>query len=62
MAIVRKSRAELDLSDVNWDRLRNTTDTEVLAQTLSDPDQASFWTESELKAARLVRGSIPVAE
>ena len=40
MPIVRRTRADLDLSKVDWQRVAATTDREIAKQIAADPDTA----------------------
>ncbi len=59
MTIVRRSRADLDLSKVDWRRVRATKDARIDAQITRDPDTAPIFTSAELKRATRV---IPPAQ
>jgi putative transcriptional regulator len=54
MRIVRRTRAELDLSKVNWRRIEATTDADIENQVASDADTAPIFSIRELKRARRV--------
>jgi putative transcriptional regulator len=54
MRIVRRTRAELDLSKVNWRRVEATTDADIEHQVASDADTAPIFSIRELKRARRV--------
>src|SRR5258708_12846388 len=59
MPTVRRTRADVDLSKVDWARLEATTDAEIDAQIAADPDTAPVFTARELARARLV---VPVPD
>jgi putative transcriptional regulator len=54
MPIVRRSRADLDLSKVDWRRVATTTDREIAKQIAADPDTAPIFSARELSRARRV--------
>jgi len=54
MTIVRRTRADVDLSKVDWATLQNTDDAEIEAQIAADPDTAPVFTADELARARRV--------
>ena len=54
MPIVRRTRADLDLSKVDWKRVAATTDAEIDEQIASDPDTPPVFTDVELARARRV--------
>ncbi len=54
MTIVRRTRAEVDLSKIDWARLAATTDAEIERQIVADPDTAPIFTTDELERARRV--------
>lgn len=54
MRIVRRTRADLDLTKVDWSRIAATTDAEIEHQIAADPDTAPVFSASELKRARRV--------
>jgi hypothetical protein len=54
MRIVRRSRADLDLAKVNWQRVAATTDREIASQVAADPDTAPIFSARELSRARRV--------
>jgi putative transcriptional regulator len=54
MPIVRRTRADLDLSKVDWQRLAATTDREIAEQIAADPDTAPIFSARELKRAKRV--------
>ena len=54
MPIVRRSRADLDLSKVDWQRVAATTDREVPKQIAADPDTAPIFSARELNRAKRV--------
>ncbi len=53
MTIVRRTRAEIDLSKIDWAYLDSVSDAEIDAQ-IADPDTAPIFTSEELAAARRV--------
>jgi putative transcriptional regulator len=59
MTIVRRTRADIDLSKVDWAALEATDDAEIERQIADDPDTAPVFTASELVLAR--RGVPPAA-
>jgi putative transcriptional regulator len=54
MPTVRRTRADLDLSKVDWARLARTSDREIAAQIAADADTAPVFTPVELARARRV--------
>ncbi|MBI1774507.1 MAG: helix-turn-helix domain-containing protein [Proteobacteria bacterium] len=58
MPTVRRTRADVDLSKVDWARLEATTDAEIDAQIAADPDTAPIFTERELARARRIVPSV----
>ncbi len=54
MPIVRRTRADLDLSKVDWHRLAATTDREIAKQIAADPDTAPIFSARELNRAKRV--------
>jgi putative transcriptional regulator len=54
MTIVRRTRADVDLSKVDWAALQTTDDAEIEAQIAADPDTAPIFTADELARARRV--------
>jgi putative transcriptional regulator len=54
MPIVRRTRAEIDLSKFDWTKVDQTTDEEIDAMIAEDPDTAPEWTDEELARARRV--------
>lgn len=56
MPIVRRTRAEIDLSKVkvDWAKVRATTDEEIEAQIAADPDTAPAWTDEDIRQAHWV--------
>jgi len=54
MPIVRRTRADVDLTKVDWNRVNRTTDAEIDAQIAADPDTSAVWTDEELTDARRV--------
>jgi putative transcriptional regulator len=54
MPIVRRTRADLDLSKVDWARLARTSDREIAAQIAADADTAPVFSAAELARARRV--------
>ena len=54
MPIVRRTRADLDLSKVDWKRVAATTDREIAKQIAADPDTAPIFSARELSRAKRV--------
>lgn len=54
MPTVRRTRADLDLSKVDWKRVAATTEAEIDAQIAADPDSPPVFTDDELARARRV--------
>ncbi len=54
MRIVRRTRADIDLSKVDWARVARTTESEIASQVAVDPDTAPIFTDKELARARRV--------
>ena len=54
MRIVRRSRADLDLSKVDWRRVSETTDREIARQISDDRDTAPVFSARELNRAKRV--------
>jgi len=54
MPIVRRTRADLDLSKVDWKRVTATTDREIAKQIAADPDTAPVFSARELSRAKRV--------
>ena len=54
MPIVRRTRADLDLSKVDWQRVAATTDREIAKQIAADPDTAPIFSARELNRAKRV--------
>jgi putative transcriptional regulator len=54
MPIVRRTRADLDLSKVDWHRVAATTDREIAKQIAADPDTAPIFSARELNRAKRV--------
>jgi putative transcriptional regulator len=54
MPIVRRTRADLDLSKVDWQRVATTTDREIAKQIAVDPDTAPIFSARELSRAKRV--------
>ena len=54
MRIVRRTRADLDLSKVYWKRVAATTDREIAKQIAADPDTAPIFSARELSRAKRV--------
>ena len=54
MAIERRTRADVDLSRVDWARVSRTTDMEIARQVAADLDTAPIFTDTELARARRV--------
>jgi hypothetical protein len=51
---VRRTRADLDLSKVDWRRVAATTDREIAKQIAADPDTAPIFSARELSRAKRV--------
>ncbi|MBS0279146.1 MAG: helix-turn-helix domain-containing protein [Proteobacteria bacterium] len=58
MPIVRRTRADVNLSKVEWAKIARTSEKEIAAQIAADVDTAPIFTDAELKRARRV---IPVS-
>ena len=54
MPIVRRTRADLDLSKVDWQRVAATTDRAIAKQIAADPDTAPIFSARELSRAKRV--------
>jgi putative transcriptional regulator len=54
MPIVRRTRADLDLSKVDWRRVAATTDRDIAKQIAADPDTAPIFSARELSRAKRV--------
>ena len=54
MPIVRRTRADVNLSKVNWAKIARTSEKDIAAQIASDADTAPVFTDAELKRARRV--------
>jgi putative transcriptional regulator len=54
MPIVRRTRADVDLSKVVWRRVAATTDREIAKQIAADPDTAPIFSARELNRAKRV--------
>ena len=54
MPTVRRTRAGLDLSKVDWQRVAATTDREIAKQIAADPDTAPIFSARELNRAKRV--------
>ena len=54
MRTVRRTRANLDLSKVDWRRISATTEAQIKRQIATDPDTAPLFSARELKRARRV--------
>jgi putative transcriptional regulator len=54
MTIVRRTRAEVDLSKIDWAALEGTTDAQIDVQIAMDPETAPIFTAEELLRARRV--------
>ena len=54
MPIVRRTRADLDLSKVDWRRAAATTDRQIAKQIAADPDTAPIFSARELGRAKRV--------
>jgi hypothetical protein len=61
MTIVRRSRADVDLSKIDWSRLEGVDDATIEAQIIGDPETAPIFTSEELARARRVIASEPDA-
>lgn len=59
MRIVRRTRADVDLSKVDWARLSRVTDAEIAGQVATDADTAAVFTDAELARARRVAPPSP---
>lgn len=53
MPIVRHTRADVDLSKVDWAKLARTSEKEIAAQIAADADTAPIFTAAELTRALL---------
>jgi putative transcriptional regulator len=54
MPIVRRTRADVNLSKVNWAKVARTSEKDIAKQIASDVDSAPVFTDAELKRARRV--------
>lgn len=54
MAIVQRTRADVDLGKVDWAGLAEVTDAEIAAQIADDAEAAPIFTDNELARARRV--------
>jgi putative transcriptional regulator len=54
MRIVRRTRADVNLSKVDWAKLAATSEKDIAAQIASDADTAPIFTDAELARARRV--------
>ena len=54
MPIVRRTRADLDLAKVDWQRVAATTDRAIAKQIAADPDTAPIFSARELSRAKRV--------
>lgn len=54
MPIVRRSRADVDLSRIDWAKLARTSEKKIAAQIAADADTAPVFTDAELARARRV--------
>ena len=54
MPIVRRSRADLDLTRVNWSKVIATDEAGIARQIAADSDTAPIFTARELKRARRI--------
>ncbi|HWA90233.1 MAG TPA: helix-turn-helix domain-containing protein [Rhizomicrobium sp.] len=54
MRMVKRTRADADLSKVNWSRVAETTEAEIGAQIAADGDTSPVFTDKELARARRV--------
>jgi putative transcriptional regulator len=61
MPTVRMTADKVDLTDVDWDRVRATTDAEIDAQIAADPDTSPIWTDADFAAAVHVRAGESLA-
>jgi putative transcriptional regulator len=52
--IVKHSRADLDLTKIDWAKVDATADEDIARQIAGDPDTAPFFTETEILSARRV--------
>ncbi|MGH9810879.1 MAG: hypothetical protein ACRD9W_27135, partial [Terriglobia bacterium] len=52
MAIVRRTRADLDLSKVDWSKASRAGDRQIARQVAADADTAPLFTDAELRRAR----------
>jgi putative transcriptional regulator len=58
MRMIKRTRADLDLSKVDWAKVAGTNDAEIEAQIAADADTAPIFSDRELARARRV---IPAA-
>jgi len=54
MRTVRRTRADVNLSKVDWSRVSRTSEKEIAAQIAADADTAPIFSDAELKRARRV--------
>ena len=54
MTIVRRTRSEIDLSDVDWAAIDRITDEEIEAQIAEDPDLAPLFTAEDFARGKWV--------
>ncbi len=54
MPTVRRTRADIDLSKVDWTRVAQTGEAAIVDQAAADPDTAPLFTDRELARARRV--------
>jgi putative transcriptional regulator len=60
MAIVRRTRADLDLAKLDWAGLAKVSDAEIEAAIDGDPDMAPLFSEDELaRAQRVLPAPLP---
>jgi putative transcriptional regulator len=54
MAIVRRTRAEIDPSKIHWASIGETTDAEIATQIAANPDTAPIFSDEDFARARRV--------
>lgn len=54
MAIVQRTRADLDLAKIDWAGLAQVTDADIETAIAADPDMAPLFSDDELARARQV--------
>ena len=54
MPIVRRSRADVNLSKVDWAKVSRTTEKQIVAQIAADRDTGAIFSDAELARARRV--------